>query len=113
MARDEHPLWDVPSASPTRSEHGSSISSRTSFKHASCELPGSVFLITSDGDQLSLPIPSKSPRDPLNWGTMKRARAFISIFLLAIIGMFLVQGPSLMFVPLTMEFSSEVCHEEV
>jgi len=41
---------------------------------------GSVFLISSDGRMLSLPIPTSSSRDPLNWSKMKRARAFIAIF---------------------------------
>ncbi len=41
---------------------------------------------------------------------MKRARAFLAIFFFAILGVVIVEGPSLMFVPLQEEFSDAVCH---
>jgi hypothetical protein len=106
MLRDE----EIVSQTQTSASSNYSTSTSTSMrsKHESRDFSGSVFLISSDGRMLSLPIPTRSPRDPLNWSKMKRARAFIAIFFFSILGLFLVQGPSLMFVPLRQEFSDEV-----
>jgi len=81
----------------------------TQSKHASWDLASSVFLITSDGRTLSLPIPSKSHRDPLNWSKRKRAGALFSLMLFSVIGLTMVQGPSLMYEPLWAEFGDQVC----
>jgi hypothetical protein len=85
-------------------------STPTRSKYESRDFSGSVFIISSDGRMLNLPIPTRSSRDPLNWSKIKRARAFISIFFFSMTGLVLVQGPSLMFVPLEKEFSDEVCY---
>jgi hypothetical protein len=99
---------EVASPNQTPSEHSTSTSTSTRSKYESRDFSGSVFLISSDGRLLKLPIPTRSSRDPLNWSTMKRARAFIAIFFFSIMGLVLVQGPSLMFAPLSEEFSDEV-----
>jgi hypothetical protein len=75
---------------------------------SSRDLSGSVYLITSDGRMLSLPIPTKSRRDPLNWSTKKRAGAFTTVIFFAVNGLLLVQAPSLMFHGLREEYGSEV-----
>jgi hypothetical protein len=77
-------------------------------KRASSSLSGSVFLITSDGRILNLPIPSKSSRDPLNWGAGKRACAFLALIVFGIVGFVIIQAPSLMFTELSEEFTAEV-----
>jgi hypothetical protein len=72
------------------------------------DLSGSVFLITANGSMLSLPMPSTSPRDPLNWSLNKRVRAFASMIFFTTVGLAEVQGPSLMFAGLSREYASEV-----
>ena len=72
------------------------------------DLSGSVFLIAANGSMLSLPIPSTSPRDPLNWSFNKRVRAFASMIFFSIVGLAEVQGPSLMLAGLSQEYASEV-----
>lgn len=99
-------MSDEEIASPAPS---SSTFASTRNKHESRDFSGSVFLISSDGRMLSLPIPTRCSRDPLNWTKMKRARAFIAIYFFSILGLVIVQGPSLMLVPLKVEFSAEVC----
>jgi hypothetical protein len=98
--------------SPTQSEYISSTSTSTRSKYASRDFSGSVFIISSDGRMLKLPIPTSSSRDPLNWSKMKRARAFFVIFFFSITGLVVVQGPSLMFAPLLEEFSDEVSYQQ-
>lgn len=71
-------------------------------------LNGSVYLITSDGRILNLPIPSPSRRDPLNWNLKKRALAILSIWFFTFVGAILVQGASLAMNGLRDEFSFEV-----
>jgi hypothetical protein len=77
-------------------------------EHAFCDLSGSVYLISSDGRMLSLPIPTRSTRDPLNWSTNKRARALLALIFFAVVGLVQVQGPSLMLNELAKEYSAEV-----
>ena len=69
---------------------------------------GTVFLITSDGKVLNLPIPSDSRHDPLNWNTRKRVLAFLSIGVFSWIGLVLPQGAGLAFNGLELEFASKV-----
>lgn len=76
-------------------------------KYESYDLSGSVFLIGSNGI-ISLPMPSRSPRDPLNWSKIKRAMAFVSLAWFSIVGLVLVQGASLMFGGLMAEFPPAV-----
>jgi hypothetical protein len=101
-------MHDEEMASPTPGDYSTSKSTRS--KYESRDFSGSVFIISSHGRMLKLPIPTRSSRDPLNWSKMKRARAFIAIFFFSIMGLVLVQGPSLMFVPLKKEFSDDVCY---
>jgi hypothetical protein len=77
-------------------------------KHESCDLSGSVYLITSSGRMLSLPIPARSPRDPLNWSVKKRAFAFAALAFFSVTGLVLVKGASLMYKPLAKEFTAKV-----
>ncbi|KAH6677384.1 major facilitator superfamily transporter [Halenospora varia] len=90
------------------SSHKPSISSSSSIsKHASADLSGSVYLIDGNGRMLNLPIPSTSPRDPLNWTVFKRARAFFAMIFYAIVGLTIVQAPSLLFGGLAKEFKPQ------
>ena len=57
---------ETPSASSQASQF-SSLSMNDRQKHDSFTLSGSVVLITADGRTVSLPLPSQSPYDPLNW----------------------------------------------
>lgn len=77
-------------------------------KHESCDLTGSVYLITSSGRMLSLPIPARTPRDPLNWSVKKRACAFVALAFFSVTGLVLVQGATLMYKPLAKEFTAKV-----
>ena len=56
-------------------------------KHESCDFSGSVYLITSDGRILDLPIPSASPHDPLNWSLKRRALASFAIGFFSFVGL--------------------------
>ena len=70
----------------------------------------SVFLITSDGQTLRLPIPSQSPYDPLRWSLLKRSTVMGVISVFTVVGLVLVQGTSLLLSTLEMEYTEEVCH---
>ncbi|ORY58860.1 major facilitator superfamily transporter [Pseudomassariella vexata] len=61
------------------------------------DLSGSVFLISSDGQMLSLPIPSDSPNDPLGWSSRKRMLAFASVMLYDVVGVAAIQAPTFMY----------------
>ena len=69
---------------------------------------GTVFLITSDGKILSLPIPSRTRHDPLNWSVRKRTLALLSIGLYSWIGSVLPQGAGLVTNGLELEFAGKV-----
>ncbi|KAK6063278.1 major facilitator superfamily transporter [Seiridium cupressi] len=62
-------------------------------KYNSMDFSGTVLLIASDGRKLLLPIPSKSPHDPLGWSTGKRVLAFISLIEFYIVAQVLVLAP--------------------
>jgi hypothetical protein len=68
----------------------------------------SVYLITSDGRTLELPIPSRSLNDPLRWSLLKRATVMGVISLFTVVGLILVQGTSLLLFALENEYSPEV-----
>lgn len=70
---------------------------------------GSVFLITSDGRTLELPIPSQSPHDPLTWSHWKRTRALLAMSVFTVIGLVQVQGTSLLLDALEKEYDAMVC----
>ena len=72
-------------------------------------LAGSVYLISSDGKIISLPIPSTSRRDPLNWSIWKRAGALFSLAFFGMTGYTIVQGCPLLIDRLEMEFAGQVC----
>lgn len=82
-------------------------------KHDSFNMSGSVFLITSDGKTVSLPIPSQSPCDPLNWTWQKRAAALISVGIFAYSGLIATQGASVVSSGLAKEFPYEVRYQGV
>ena len=72
------------------------------------DLAGSVYLISSDGKLLNLPIPSKSPWDPLNWSRTKRAGVVATEVYFSVIALVSVQVPGPMFNAFLEEFSEQV-----
>ncbi len=69
----------------------------------------SVYLITSGGEILRLPIPSRSPNDPLKWSALKTFLALVSMSVFTTVGLILVQGTSLLLHVLEYEYAPEVC----
>ncbi|KAL9076457.1 MAG: hypothetical protein Q9157_003641 [Trypethelium eluteriae] len=87
----------------------SSLSSRsTDLGAPSSVRSGTVFLISSDGKILNLPIPSDSRYDPLNWSTRKRALALLSIVVYSLVGLVLPQGAGLTTNGLQIEFAGKL-----
>ncbi|KAH6661198.1 major facilitator superfamily domain-containing protein [Truncatella angustata] len=76
-------------------------------KHASLDVPGSVFMISSAGNVLRLPIPSKSPRDPLAWSWARRIAAFCSLEFYSVVASFLVNIPGTLMPAFQSEFGTE------
>jgi hypothetical protein len=74
------------------------------------EFSGSIFLITSDGKILNLPIPSESEYDPLNWSSRRRYLALFSIGFFSFVGLVAVLGPNLAVYGLEQDFSFEVSY---
>ncbi|KAH6718731.1 major facilitator superfamily transporter [Leptodontidium sp. MPI-SDFR-AT-0119] len=81
------------------------ISNRS--KYESMDLSGSVYLVSGDGKIISLPMPSRSPRDPLNWGRNRRVLAFLPVLWYQIVCLVLVQATSSLFIGVQQKFSSE------
>ncbi|KAH7379084.1 major facilitator superfamily transporter [Cadophora sp. MPI-SDFR-AT-0126] len=79
----------------------------TKSKYDSCDLSGSVFIISSDGKILNLPIPTKSAQDPLNWSKWKQARAFLALLIFTISADVLIQGPTYLTYVMRSEFHME------
>lgn len=77
-------------------------------KHQSMDFSGSVFLIASNGHILSLPIPSESPRDPLNWVKARRNLILAILLLYGAVAIFLVQTPGILYTAFMSEFKEEV-----
>lgn len=72
------------------SSHASTVElglQRAPEKNPAQYLPGTVYLISSEGRMLELPIPSESPDDPLGWSLQKRAANLVAIMLFLIVGM--------------------------
>ncbi|PSN75480.1 MFS general substrate transporter [Corynespora cassiicola Philippines] len=67
-------------------------------------ISGSVYLITSNGTTISLPIPSESRHDPLNWTEKKRWLAFFVVSLGVYTGVSPLQGASLTLNGIAIEF---------
>lgn len=89
---------------------GETTSTGGRSKHQSMDFSGSVFLIASNGHVLSLPIPSESPDDPLNWVKTRRALVFVILLLYGSVALFTVQAPGVLYTSLIQEFSTAVCH---
>ena len=94
--------------SPNMSSNTNSIYSNRS-KYESMDLSGSVYLVSGDGKIISLPMPSRSPRDPLNWSRKKRVLAFLPVLWYQIVCLVLVQGTSSLYLGVLQEFTPAVC----
>ncbi|KAI6358954.1 hypothetical protein MCOR25_007217 [Pyricularia grisea] len=68
------------------------------------EQPSSLFLITSDGRTLSLPIASPSPRDPLNWSIRCRFMIFFSLAIMGGISVTMLNAPAILRGAMGVEF---------
>ncbi|KAF6814198.1 major facilitator superfamily transporter [Colletotrichum plurivorum] len=79
---------------------------RSGERPVSADLAGSIYLITSDGKTLKLPMPSDSPSDPLNWSLRKRLVALAVLTLYSIVSMSETQAASLMYRTLAAEFNA-------
>ncbi|RDW66850.1 MFS transporter-14 [Coleophoma crateriformis] len=80
---------------------------RTKSRSEYTATQGSVYLITSDGRTLELPIPSRSPSDPLNWSWFKKSLSILAVFLFSVIGLVQVQGTALVLGMLENEYTPE------
>ncbi|KAL8372543.1 hypothetical protein RB595_002059 [Gaeumannomyces hyphopodioides] len=76
-------------------------------RRASADLASSVYLIASDGRTLSLPIPSDSPHDPLNWSCCTRVMLLVSLAVLAGVGVTQLNAPPVMRHALALEFGED------
>ena len=79
-------------------------------KYESVDFSGSVFIVSSEGEVLKLPIPTKSAQDPLNWSKWKQARAFLALYIFAISADVLAQGSSYLVDQFRDDFSIPVRH---
>ncbi|KAJ4387292.1 hypothetical protein N0V93_007881 [Gnomoniopsis smithogilvyi] len=86
---------------------GETTSTGGRSKHRSMDFSGSVFLIASNGHVLSLPIPSESPKDPLNWVRTRRVLVFVILLLFSSVAMFAVQTPGVMYTAFIASFTHE------
>ena len=77
-------------------------------KHESYNLSGSIFLVTSSGTTLSLPVPSQSPNDPLNWSQWKTGGAIIATAWYSIASLTVVQGASMVYHGILVQFDGQV-----
>lgn len=89
---------------------GETTSTGGRSKHQSMDFSGSVFLIASNGHVLSLPIPSESPSDPLNWIKTRRILVFVILLLYSSVALFAVQTPGILYSAFMSSFTKEVCH---
>ncbi|KAL8401111.1 hypothetical protein RB596_008050 [Gaeumannomyces avenae] len=76
-------------------------------RRPSADLASSVYLIASDGRTLSLPIPSDSPNDPLNWSRCTRVLLLVSVAVLAGVGVTQLNAPPVMRHALALEFGED------
>ncbi|KAJ4983459.1 major facilitator superfamily transporter [Stagonosporopsis vannaccii] len=99
---DEHELFD-------RSASGLSgdTALRTRRKHESYNLSGSIYLVTSSGATLNLPVPSDSLADPLNWSNWKTAGAIAAVAWYSIVSLTVVQAASMVFHGILVEFDGQ------
>lgn len=87
---------------------GETTSTGGRSKHMSMDLAGSVFMIASDGRVLSLPIPSESFNDPLNWTRSRRILVIAIQVLYGTTALFLIQTPGNLFQALALEYTEKV-----
>lgn len=78
-------------------------------KYRSMDFSGSVFLISSNGKILKLPIPSESPDDPLSWSKKRRFLIFTVLTAYAILPLALIQAPGNLMKAFLKEFAQAVC----
>lgn len=95
-------IADLPSQAETTSS--------TRSKRESMDIAGSVFLIASDGRLLSLPIPSESPSDPLNFERRRRLFIYATLLIHSAICMFSIQSPGNLYKAFLHTFTEEVCY---
>ncbi|EJT75134.1 hypothetical protein GGTG_08972 [Gaeumannomyces tritici R3-111a-1] len=76
-------------------------------RRPSADLASSVYLIASDGRTRSLPIPSDSPNDPLNWSRCTRIMLLVSLAVLAGVGVTQLNAPPIMRHALALEFGED------
>ncbi|KAL2069282.1 hypothetical protein VTL71DRAFT_15620 [Oculimacula yallundae] len=76
-------------------------------KRDSSQTPGTVYLITSDGQVLRLPIPANCSCDPLNWCPEKRTSIFLALAFFGSTAFVALQGASSMFEFLSREYTLE------
>jgi hypothetical protein len=102
------------SAGPTFSLGDPNDSNITRSNRESYMLSGSIFLITSSGKTLNLPVPSSSPADPLNWSMWKTTGAVAAIAMNSVVSLTVVQVTSLMYQGIMADFGKQVCmHHQV
>lgn len=77
-------------------------------KHESYNLSGSIFLLTSSGITLNLPVPSESPEDPLNWNRWKTTGAIAAVAWYSIVSLTAVQAASMVYHGISVEFDGQV-----
>jgi hypothetical protein len=99
----------TPSVSPMSTLNSSNDANITRRNRESYMLSGSIFLITSSGKTLNLPVPSSSPADPLNWSMWKTTGAVAAIALYSVVSLTAVQAASLMYHGIMTEFGKQVC----
>lgn len=108
-AIEEEPYPDPHSTFDTGSDiHLEPMKTDNRRKHESYDLSGSVFLITSNGRTLDLPMPSDSRNDPLNWSWWKTGGAMIALGSYGLTALTGVQAVGLMTESVVADFSEEV-----
>lgn len=86
-------MEDVELDEKSQKSLGETTSTGGRSRHLSTDFSGSVFLIASNGQMLSLPIPSESPVDPLGWVVKRRMFILFILTLYGILSLFLIQTP--------------------
>lgn len=99
-----HPVYGAEPEMDMEKGKGSNVKA----KHESFLLSGSTFLVTNEGKTLSLPIPSDSKMDPLNWGKWKTAGALLAVAWYSIVSLSVQQAAGIMLPDLEREFAGEV-----
>lgn len=96
------------SGAPTSATTETTSSTGGRSKYMSMDFAGSVYLISSDGQMLSLPIPSNSPDDPLTWSLARRLLIFTILTVFSALSMFLIQTPGSLYGAFVTDFTEEV-----